>query len=178
MIAGDLIAGLPASIAAQVHVLLPGLTSCEGMLGRFGLEELKARSLRTPAVLISMIDAKPRSTEAGPARRYDLRMAAYVITSGARDRDAAACVICQELLRAIPDMAWGGGQIGPAEKASMSSMITSAVRGAGASLWAVDWTQPVSLWSPATPAPVALELYAGDARPEGPTQYERIGGGP
>lgn len=183
MIADDFLAKLPGVIAGQLHELLPGLRQCEGMEGRFDLDELKTVTARAPAVLVARLGATTPRPLAGPHWHYHLRMAAFVVTRDTLDlrRDLAAGTICQALLVRIPGATWGLAECGDARDVADQSLSGSALKAKGIALWAVTWTQPVVLEALPAPGQVALELYVGMAPEIGAAHeddYVRIGGEP
>lgn len=183
MIAADFLASLPGAIAAELRELLPGLRQCEGMEGRFDLDELKTVTARAPAVLVARLGASMPRPLAGPHWHYHLRMAAFVVTKDTLDlrRDLAAGAICQALLRRIPGATWGLAACGDARDVADQSLSGAALKAKGIALWAVTWTQPVVLADLPEDVPVALELYVGQAPEIGAAHeddYVRIGGEP
>lgn len=179
----DLLAALPGLIAARIHILLPGLRQCEGMAGRFDLDELKTVQARAPAVLVSRLGSTMPRPLAGPHYIYALRMAAFVVTRDALDlqRDLAAASICQALLQRIPDAAWGLGGVGPATDVADQSLSGAALKAKGISLWAVSWTQPVTLSPLPAQSVIPVALYVGQAPWIGAAHeddYDLVGGEP
>jgi hypothetical protein len=178
----DLLATLPEVIAARIRVALPGLRDCRGMAGRFDLDQLKARGVAAPAVLVSRLRIRQDATLAGPHVTWTAQMVAFVLT---RDelglpRDVAAANIVQVLLRLIPDQTWGRpDDLGGAFEAAEEPLITASSEKQALSLSAVTWTQPLALSGlPVAPA-ILPELYLGQAPRIGAANvedYTRIGG--
>lgn len=181
MIADNFIARLPGAIAAKLHALLPGLRQCEGMEGRFDLDELKTVTARAPAVLVARLGSSMPRPLAGPHWHYHLRMAAFVVTKDALDlkRDLAAGAICQALLQRIPGATWGLPDCGEARDVADQSLSGSALKAKGIALWAVTWTQPVVLEQLPEQILIPVQLYVGQSPAIGATHlddYEQIGG--
>jgi hypothetical protein len=162
-----LLSSLADHVAAVLHVDLPELAACSGMAGRFALDELQRRGSRVPAVHVSLLGAKTRDLRAGTFPRFDVSMAAYVVTGPqqGRDRDGDALAICQRLLARVEAEDWGLCEQGvqAAEKTALQSLITAAVRDAAASLWAVTWTQPILIRPMPEAVPMEAELYVRPA---------------
>lgn len=179
----SLLSELPDLIAAEIKLVFPDLRQCEGMAGPFNLEDLKATSIKAPAVLVSMLGLRQDKTFSGAVQSYMMDMAAYVVTKDALalPRDVAAANICQGLLALIPDECWGQVDLGAAEKVAARSLVTRAVKKMTTSLWAVTWSQPVVFRGADMTAPQAIELYVGQAPDVGAdheADYELIGGAP
>ncbi|MFN4058219.1 MAG: hypothetical protein ACK4HW_08560 [Roseinatronobacter sp.] len=159
----SLLSDLPGVIAAAIHAHLPDLAECVPMLGGFDLDELKRTSVKAPAIRVTRLGLRPRDTRAGPHRRFDAMMAAFVIT---RDRtglprDAALSNLTAALLALIPDNRWGTEGIGEAQDAEERVLINGAARGVALSLAAVTWVQPVTLAPLPEGVALPLELYLG-----------------
>jgi hypothetical protein len=179
----DLLYALPGLVAASILTVLPGLRSCKGMAGRFDVEELKRQGLAAPAVLVSRTGTRQGPVLAGPFKTFEVEMAAFVVTKDelGLSRDEAAANICAALLMHIPEKTWGQVGVGAAAGVREQPLITSASQRLAAALWAVTWTQPVSLEGlPIVPA-VPLSLYVGAGLSDGagdPAAYEQIGATP
>ena len=176
------LADLPGAIAARLHQLLPGLRQCEGMEGRFDLDELKSVTARAPAVLVARLGSSMPRPLAGPRWHYDLRMAAFVVTKdalGDPKRDLAAAAICQELLIRIPGTTWGLADCGTARDVADQSLSGSSLKARGIALWAVTWTQPVVLEQLPAQILIPISLYVGwtpDVGAAHEADYDLIGG--
>lgn len=181
MIREDLFQALPGEIASRIHAGLPGLRTCEALWGPFNIEELKARGIAAPAVLISCLSLKQIGVRSGPEYDYGLRMMAYVVTRNTLgpSRDTAAAAIVGALIRMIPDRYWGQRGVGEAQDVRAQVLVNQTTRDAAASLFVVEWIQPVSLAEIEPGAIVPLELYVGQSPDVGPdfeADYEQIGG--
>lgn len=178
----DLLATLSDVIAARIKVALPDLRECRGMAGRFDLDQLKARGVAAPAVLVSRLRIGQDETVAAPHFLWEVQMVAFILTReelGLR-RDVAAANIAQVLLRLIPDQVWGlPDDLGAAYRVAEEPLITASAEKQALSLSAVTWTQPLSLAGlPVAPA-IVPELYLGQDPLIGPDHiddYTLIGG--
>lgn len=142
----DLLAGLPGRVAYAIAVVLPELGECRPIAGRFDVAMLEETSVRTPAVLVSLVGWRSRSSAAGQWA-YTAQLAAFVVT---RDRmglprDAAALTIAQSLTALVDACRWGHRALGQAEQIASEMLVTAATRGQAASLAVVTWLQPFVL---------------------------------
>lgn len=176
----NLLSDVPERVCDAVRLVLPDLRSCRPHAGRFDLNELKQSGLAAPAVLVSVLGAKQGSGHAGGAVVFTLRLAAFVVTRDGLGlpRDVAAGAICQALMDLLPERNWGEPALGAARDVEASTLVSSAARDVAASLWAVTWSHPVTLFHHA-PGPLGAELYVAQTPPEGEAvAYEEIGGQP
>lgn len=176
----DLLATLADAAAARIHEALPGLRDCRGIAGRLDLAEIKRRGIAAPAVLVSRLGARQSQTLAGPSFLFDVDMAAFVVTKDDLNlsRDAAAQVITQALLGIVPDATWKLAGVGPAERVAELSLVSTDSEKNAIALWAVTWTQKVSLSGRPAPSDILPELYLGQAPKIGAAHeadYARIG---
>lgn len=158
----DLLNALPEAVAAGIREVLPDLRECAPRPGTFDLAELKAASIRAPAVLVSIAKIRQKPGYSDGQFEFIADMAAYVVT---RDRtrlprDEAAANVCQAILPLIPGNVWQNPFLGPAENAVMRTLVTRNVKAASAALWAVTWDQPFVLQAAPADA-VSIELYLG-----------------
>lgn len=161
----DLLFALPGLVADSIRTVLPGLRTCKGMVGRFDVEELKRQGLASPAVLVSRTGARQAQVLAGPFKTFEIEMAAFVVTKDEMGlgRDEAAANICTALLIHIPEKTWGQVGVGAAVGVREQPLITGASQRLATSLWAVTWSQPVSLEGITASPPMPLSLYVGQA---------------
>ncbi|MBR3371173.1 MAG: hypothetical protein IKG52_11155 [Rhodobacteraceae bacterium] len=158
-----LLANLPGIVASAIHDRLPDLAECTPMLGGFDLEELKRTSVKAPAIRVTRLGLRPRDTRAGPHRRFDAMMAAFVITRdrAGLPRDVALSNLTAALLALIPDNSWATAGLGEAEGVEERVLVNGATRGVALSLAAVTWVQPVTLAALPASGPVPVTLYLG-----------------
>jgi len=163
-ISPTLLSDLPQSICAKIKEGLPHLNTCKAIEGKFDLTELKRQGLASPAVLVSVLGGKQDVTYAGSAYSFALSMAAYVVTrdSMGLPRAQAAAAILQSLMGLIPGETWGDPALGAAQDVKMTCLVSSKVQSNAVSLWAVTWTQPITLFCD-VPQIVPIELYVADA---------------
>lgn len=177
----ELLAGLPAHVAAAIAAALPGLREAEAHAGRFDLDELAAFTARAPAVRVALLRVGPGREMSGPSIQREARLAAFVVTRDAPGlpRDRAAAAIAQRLLTLIANNRWSLADLGQAREAEAENLYSKGARGQGVSLWAVSWLQPLALEAaPAAGTPVAL--YVSQAPEIGAAHeddYELIGSG-
>lgn len=138
---------MAALVAARIHAAMPELAECRAISGRLDLEEIKAISVRTPAVLVSRLGAAQGQALAGPHQVFRARMVAFVLTKDTLglDRDAAASGIAQALCQLLPEARFGRGDLGPAEQIAEEPLVTASTRKAGLALTAVTWAQDIAL---------------------------------
>jgi hypothetical protein len=158
-----LLANLPGIVARAIHTHLPDLAECTPMLGGFDLEELKRASIKAPAIRVTRLGLRPRDTRAGPHRRFDAMMAAFVITRdrAGLPRDAALSNLTAALLTLIPDNRWATEGIGEAQDAEERVLVNAGARAVTLSLAAVTWVQPITLAPIEQIARLPIELYLG-----------------
>jgi hypothetical protein len=159
----SLLANMPGIIAAAIHDHLPELAECAPMLGGFDLDELKRTSVKAPAIRVTRLGLRPRDTRAGPHRRFDAMMAAFVITRdrAGLPRDTALSYLTAALLALIPDNRFATEGVGEAEAAEERVLVNGAARGVALSLAAVTWVQPITLAPLPAGVPLPLSLYLG-----------------
>jgi hypothetical protein len=177
-LAPDALAGLAPAIAAAIKQALPDLAECKAVAGRFDLAALKEASIKAPAVLVSLLSWRARQADAGVAR-FAGQIACFIITKDrlGAPRDAAALVIAQAVTALADANRWGLAWCGQAENLTAETLVSSATRGAAASLAVVTWTQPFTLSGPPAYA-LMSELYLGLSPETGPAHvadYIRIG---
>ncbi len=143
----NLIAQLPGHIAEQISLVMPDLEECAPHEARVTLEEVKKGGFKAPAVRVVALDFRPRNVMAGPQFLVDLEMVAYVITTSRRSsaRETTAMVIAQAISQLAFENNWDEDDVGPAERVTGRNLSSSLTRAAGIGLWAVTWTQPLSL---------------------------------
>ena len=100
---------LPQEIADTIRSALPELVTCEVQAGPFNVDDLKSKSIRTPAVIVSLLSLKPRAVSHADTWAHDLELGAYVVTSDRKGlpRDIAAANLCQALVNLIQETALG-----------------------------------------------------------------------
>ena len=164
-----LLSDLPQTICDHIKTRLPDLAECKPDAGKFSLEELKRKALRSPSVLISVLGAKQDTTFAGGANSFMLQMAGYVVVKNqlGTQRDQQAANICQVLLSIIPGQRWKLDAIGEARSVRMYTLVSSKSKDNAVSLWAVTWDQPISFFQHEN-GPLGAELYVAQV-PEGET---------
>jgi hypothetical protein len=175
------LSGLASTIATAIKLALPDLAECKAVAGRFDLAALKEASVQAPAVLVSLLGWRTRQADAG-VPRFSAQIACFIITRDrlGAPRDAAALVIAQAVTALAEANRWGLTWCGQAEALSAETLVSSATRGAAASLAVVTWTQPFTLSGPPVAA-ITPELYLGLAPEIGTAHqadYIQIGGAP
>lgn len=152
---------LPEIVAAKIHLALPELATCKGIIGRLDLDEVQRSAYQTPAVLVSRLRLDQAAGYAGPHRTYRVMVAAFVLTKDIMGlpRDVAATNITQVILQILPDCRFGREDIGPAERISEEPIVTPAIRKSGIALTAITWEQDVVLEGVPEQSTLSPELY-------------------
>jgi hypothetical protein len=157
-LADDLLAGLAQIIAGAIRQRLPGLHECRATTGRFDVATLQDTTVKTPAVLVSLVGWRAR-TGTGGQPHYEAQLAAFILT---RDRlakpgealtgprDAAALVIAQAITALVDANRWSVPALGEPFQTSAEVLVSSGSRSAALGLAVVTWLQPFTL----TAAPV------------------------
>ncbi len=160
-----LLSDLPEIMAAAIKLNMPELRECAGISGPFDLARLKGTQIKAPAVMVSLLRARPGAGRTGPQPSFVLECAAYVVTTDRTglDRDAAALNIAQHLMMWLPNRRWGQNCLGEAENVTMQSLVNKAVIASRASLLAVTWSQPAVVEPLPAVAPMPIALYVGGA---------------
>lgn len=180
-IAPDFLSRLPEVIAAQIHVRLPELVTCEAIEGDFDAAELKRTSHRAPAVLVAALGLNQELDVSWAQTEVGISMAAFVVT---RDRPdlrarASAWAITQVLATMLPEATWGLPECGPAARMRQRVLITRETRAAAVHLSAISWTQPAVLTPFANADPIDPAVYISRAPDVGAANvddYDRVGG--
>lgn len=177
----DLLATLPATVAAAIHAALPGLRDCRGIAGRLNVEQIRQLGIKTPAVLVSRLRSVQDKTYGGPHRTFRLQMAAFILCKDelGLPRDLAAANIAQVLLTLVPDQQWGLiDDLMPAEAVTEEPLVSIEANKQGLALTAVLWEQVAALTPFSTAEAITPEVYLGQAPEIGAAHeddYERIG---
>lgn len=154
---------LPEIVAAKIHLALPDLNTCEGIIGRLDLDEVQRAAFKTPAVLISRLRLDQAPGYGGPHRAFRVMVAAFVVTKDTLGlpRDVAATNIAQVILQILPDCRFGRADIGPAERIAEEPIVTPAIRKSGIALTAITWEQDVSLEDLPDAPQIEPHVYVG-----------------
>lgn len=182
--APDLLGTLPATVAAAIHLALPGLRECRGIAGRLNVDQIKQLGIKTPAVLVSRLRMRQDKTYAGPHHCWRAQMAAFILCKDelGLQRDLAAANIAQVLLTLIPENQWGiPDDVLPAEAVGEEPLVSIEANKQGLALTAVTWDQVLALTPFPTSALILPELYVGQQPLTGAdhtNDYDRIGGTP
>ena len=179
----DLLGTLPDLIATEIHSVLPGLRECRGIAGRLDIEALKAKGIRSPAVLVARLRSRQDRTYSGPHHTYRLQMAAFILCKDTLglSRDLAAANIAQVLMRIIPENQWKQPEhLHPAELVAEEPLVSAASGAAALALTAVTWEQVIAVSPFEAPEPITPEVYLGqfpDIGAAHEADYEQIGAG-
>lgn len=143
----ELFADLPRRIADRISSIAPGLRECGPHESRLTLDEIKAGRLVTPAIRVVLLGAQPSGPLSGPLWRFNLAIAAYILTADAKGlpRDRACSALAQAVLTLVPGQRWGSQSLGPADRVEMRALSDLATRKAGLAIRAILWTQPVAI---------------------------------
>jgi len=90
---------------------------------------------------------------------------------------ANICPICPALLMLIPAKRWGERALGKARSVELHTLVSTKSKNVSADLWAVTWSQPITLISHPD-APLGAALYVSQAPDVGAaheTDYREIG---
>ena len=165
----DLLPDLAERVRVRMLEAAPELRMCKARAGALAATDLKDLGMQSPAVVVSWLEARPGRELAGPAPSFDLGMAAYVIVKDGLglDRETAAAAIAMRLLALVPGRTWGRREAGEAANVRLQSLASQGTRREGIALWAVTWTQPVTLALEAIEGELPRELYVRTALPGG-----------
>lgn len=130
-----------AAVTGKIAGLLPQLKECRSLGGRFNLDVLSERTLKSPAVLVAVLKS-PVHLEANGQVTLKANCAAFIVTEGREeDRDAQALVIAEAVLSLLGSTNhWGIAHIGLPEKVALEPVISAATRSKGVTLIAVTWS--------------------------------------
>lgn len=176
----DLLADLPATVAAEIKRVMPHLRDCRGMAGRLTPETLKTLSVTTPAVLISRLRSRQSETLSGPHHLHRCQMAAFVLCKDQMGlpRDRAAARIAQVLLRIIPEADWGlPDHVMPAEAVAEEPLVSADTTALALALIVLTWDQRIALAPFPAQTVVAPEIYLGQSPTIGTAhvgEYDRV----
>jgi hypothetical protein len=179
----DLLGTLPDLVATEIHSVLPGLRECRGIAGRLDIEALKAKGIRSPAVLVARLRSRQDRTYSGPHHTYRLQMAAFILCKDTLglSRDLAAANIAQVLMRIIPENQWKQpDHLHPAELVAEEPLVSAASGAAALALTAVTWEQVIAVSPFETPEAIAPQVYLGqfpDVGADHDADYQQIGAG-
>lgn len=129
------------AIVAAINTAIPALNTCQAHGGRFTLEDLRRYSLRSPAVLVSLLGGTTR-IEAGTTVT-PRRWVVFVITRGESDdkRDAQAIAIAQTVCGLIPNNRWSDDNNHAPADVTDDNLYNVTLDKHGVALWAVSWEQ-------------------------------------
>ncbi|MBB4302351.1 hypothetical protein GGD81_001378 [Rhodobium orientis] len=131
------------AVTAGIRAALPELKTCDGIGGRFDLEEIESRSITSPAVLVGIL-AAPLKSEAQGTGRATLKVAAFVLTEG-RSRDDTSWAIAEAIgaLAVSKSTArWGLDHLALPSEVRIEPVISRRKR--GVALVVVQWSQSLS----------------------------------
>jgi len=169
-----LLARLPGVIAGLIHAEMPDLREAAAHPGRFDLDELRAFMARAPAVRVAALGIDQGTEAGGPVLWREIDLAAFVVTRPAPQLAAAdaALAIVQRLLEFVPGRRWAETCLGQARAVAARNLYSGGARDSGVALWAVTWSQPVQLETPAPGEPLPSSIYAGLAPDIGPDHVD------
>ncbi len=149
-----------------------------GHAGRFGTEDLRRFILKSPAIRVAILGLDAAREESGGSTVWPVRMAAFLVTRDAIEagkgkipRDEAAMNMVGALVTEIHENRFGVLSE-PAERVRAKNLHSDTLQEKGATLFAIDWIQPVPLTSDAfqEEGVVPTDLYLGIA-PEIGTEH-------
>ena len=127
-----------------IDTALPELKTCRSIGGRFNLDDLLSRSLKPPAVFVSVLKSP---IEIRPNNQIDLQAhcAAYVVTEGQEDkRDPEAWVIAEAIAVLLgKEPRWNATKIGLPEKGNIEPVLSAKISKRGLALIAITWQQSI-----------------------------------
>lgn len=133
------------AIVTAIDAGIPELYRCEAHGGRFDLGELQRWSKQAPAVLVAAVSVPDLAD--GPTRIATVRWVAYLITKDTPQatRDVAALDYAESLLRLVRNNEWGLDNTQKPQRLAAENLYSGTIDRHGIALWAVSWTQGVSL---------------------------------
>lgn len=127
------------TVAATIAAGLPALESCEAQFARFDLDDLKRRSIRTPAVRVAILSVRFERSASGFDAR--LKCAAFIVHDG-KGRDDKAWAMAEAIaLQLGPRQLWGIHKMQAPESVEISPLTSATIERQGVTLIAVQWSQ-------------------------------------
>ncbi len=155
---------MQASVVETIKTLMPKLAECKPHPGRFTREELDKFRVKAPSVHVAMPSIREPISSGG---QLDCQVKTVLVLTAkntvgedlkASDRAAAALNMVAEILIALPTAALGEG-IGPAEDIAADNLYGSGDDKQGVAMWAIHWTNSVTLSSKVEAGVLPSELY-------------------
>ncbi len=128
------------AIVADFQAQLPEMREIEAHFGPFDLDELKAFSVRAPAVRVSLLGG-PLTPVSTREQDVALQCAAYIVTKGTAQTkaDVAALRIAEQLVARLAAKSFTAKSL-PATELRIDNHYSGAVRETGSiALFSVSW---------------------------------------
>ena len=132
------------AIVAKIIGAMPELKECKAIGGRFNMDVLLTKSVKTPAVQFSVLKS-PIDIRASTQISLKAKCAAYVVTSGKEaERDQEAWVIAEAIAVMLANERPWATKISLPEKIEIEPLISADFKKHGITLIAVTWTQSIN----------------------------------
>lgn len=144
------LSALQDAVVALVDERFPKLRTCRSHPGRFTREEIREISLAAPGVLVALPTVRGVEAAGGNLVRVEAKTVAVIVCKDAMvdgvrvERADAALGIAGELVRILPDATLGEG-VEECRAIQADNLYGTADSKQGLALWAVHWTNTVTL---------------------------------
>ncbi|MHA1564846.1 MAG: hypothetical protein ACTSX7_05985 [Alphaproteobacteria bacterium] len=133
---------LQAAIVADLGVAIPEAKDIKPYGGRFEEKDLKARTIRPPALRVSVLGAPVISKNAND----NIVLAAQVAVVVLDKTPEAAMALAERVVIEVHGIRWSGlDNIGMPETIALGAIFADKLGDKHLSLWAVTWRQ--SIWT-------------------------------
>jgi len=160
---------MQARVVATIKALMPDLKECKAHPGRFTREELDKFRVKAPSVHVAVPSIRNPSSSGGQVTCEVKTVLVLTAknTVGTEDKPAAnradaAMNMVAAILIALPTATLGRG-IGPAQDVAADNLYGSADSKTGVAMWAVHWTNTVTIAPDLIDGVLPTELYLGFA---------------
>lgn len=143
---------LRSAIIADLKVFLPEIKTIEPHMGPFDLDELKAFTVRAPAIKVSLLGWRPSTDTATRELAVEAHLAAYIVTrpSGSISADTVAIGIAEALAGRLVKKSFTAHSEW-ATAIGCTNHYSGAARETGPiALFSVDWKTTVQIGTDAT----------------------------
>ena len=159
---------MQSNIVATIKRILPELEECKPHPGRFTREELEKFRVKSPSAHVALPSIRNPSSSGGvlqcSVKTVMVLTAKNTVGDGNKSlsRSEAALNMVAAILVALPTATLGAG-VGPAEDIVADNLYNGGDSKQGVAMWAIHWTNTVTLASKTEDGVLPSELYLGFA---------------
>lgn len=159
---------MQGKVVAAISALMPELEECKAHPGRFTREELEKFRVKSPSVHVAIPALRDPVSSDGNVQCSVKTVLVLTAKNTVDDADVAlsrseaALNMVAAIMGMLPTALLGKG-VGPAQDIAADNLYGSADEKQGIAMWAVHWTNIVTLTSKVEDRVLPTELYLGFA---------------